>query len=72
VAGGQQFYTVVDGDDCESIESEFDITLAQFSAWNPSVGSQCTNLWLEEAYCVKARPRAQLLAQVLRPLLRRH
>jgi LysM repeat protein len=53
VAGCQKFYTVVDGDDCASIESEFDITLAQFYAWNPSVGSQCTNLWLEEPYCVK-------------------
>ncbi|KAL4943095.1 hypothetical protein BDV06DRAFT_234966 [Aspergillus oleicola] len=29
-----------------------DITFAQFYAWNPSVRSNCSNLWLGYAYCV--------------------
>lgn len=53
VSGCQQYYTTTDGDDCSKIESEFGITLAQFYQWNPSVGSTCTNLWLDETYCVK-------------------
>ena len=53
VSGCQQFYTLTSGDDCSTIETEFGITLAQFYQWNPSVAAQCTNLWLEEAYCVK-------------------
>lgn len=38
----QEFYTVVSGDDCSSIETEFGITLAQFYAWNPSSRSLFT------------------------------
>ena len=36
VAGCQQYHTVVDGDTCYSIETTYDISLAQFYAWNPS------------------------------------
>jgi hypothetical protein len=43
---------VTSGDSCSSIESKYNITFAQFYAWNPAIGSDCTNLWLEEAYCV--------------------
>ncbi|RLL93315.1 hypothetical protein CFD26_102048 [Aspergillus turcosus] len=53
IAGCQEFYTVVSGDDCSTIETKFAISLAEFYAWNPSIGSTCTNLWLDEAYCVK-------------------
>ncbi|KAJ5653870.1 hypothetical protein N7490_000873 [Penicillium lividum] len=53
VSGCQEYYTVVSGDDCSSILTEFGITLAQFYAWNPSIGSTCAYLWLNEAYCVK-------------------
>ncbi|KAL5363688.1 hypothetical protein BJX96DRAFT_187179 [Aspergillus floccosus] len=53
VPGCQEFYTVVSGDDCSTIEAKFGIALAEFYAWNPSIGSTCTNLWLQEAYCVK-------------------
>ncbi|KAL4739523.1 hypothetical protein BDV11DRAFT_169938 [Aspergillus similis] len=52
VAGCNEFYTVADGDGCDTIENEFGITFAQFYAWNPSVGSDCSNLWLDYAYCV--------------------
>lgn len=53
VAGCRKFHTVQKGDDCPSIESDYDITFAEFYAWNPSVGSTCTNLWLGWAYCVE-------------------
>ncbi|CAG8067040.1 unnamed protein product [Penicillium salamii] len=53
VAGCEQFYTTTDSDDCSAVEIKFDITLAQFYQWNPSVGSSCTNLWIGESYCVK-------------------
>ncbi|KAJ5958935.1 uncharacterized protein N7479_006085, partial [Penicillium vulpinum] len=53
IAGCSEFYTVVSGDDCSSIQTKFSITLAELYAWNPSIGSTCTNLWLEEVYCVK-------------------
>ena len=40
------------GDTCSSIEAAYGITFATFYAWNPAIGSDCTNLWLGEAYCV--------------------
>ncbi|KAL5330732.1 hypothetical protein ACEPPN_000252 [Leptodophora sp. 'Broadleaf-Isolate-01'] len=52
VAGCTEYYVVQSGDSCASIESEFSITFAQLYAWNPAVGSNCENLWLDEAYCV--------------------
>lgn len=53
VSGCQLFHTVVDGDDCLSIENEYSVTLAQLYRWNPSIGSTCNNLWLGYTYCVK-------------------
>ena len=42
-----------DGDTCETVASEFSITVAQFLTWNPAVSSDCASgFWLEEAYCV--------------------
>ncbi|KAF7316288.1 hypothetical protein MIND_00147500 [Mycena indigotica] len=51
-AGCTKYYTVVSGDGCASIESRFNLTLAQFIQMNPELNSQCTNLALGEAYCV--------------------
>ncbi|KAH9206729.1 hypothetical protein DL95DRAFT_347253 [Leptodontidium sp. 2 PMI_412] len=47
-------YTVTpsQGASCAAIESQYGITFAQFYAWNPAIGSGCTNLWAGEAYCV--------------------
>ncbi|EDN91369.1 hypothetical protein SS1G_00772 [Sclerotinia sclerotiorum 1980 UF-70] len=56
------YYVTVDGDSCSSIETAYDITLAQFYAWNPAIGSDCTNLWLEEAYCVGVYGSTVILA----------
>ncbi|KAB5578705.1 hypothetical protein GE09DRAFT_1090733 [Coniochaeta sp. 2T2.1] len=54
VPGCQQFYTVQSGDGCAVIQSKFAITFADFYKWNPSIGSNCENLWLGYSYCVKA------------------
>lgn len=46
------FVTPATGASCAAIEEEYNITFAQFYAWNPAVGSNCGSLWAEEAYCV--------------------
>ncbi|KAH8673362.1 hypothetical protein BX600DRAFT_535950 [Xylariales sp. PMI_506] len=48
-----KFYFSVTGDSCDSVASAFDITEAEFIQWNPAVGSECTNFWLSEYYCVE-------------------
>ncbi|KAL4942053.1 hypothetical protein BDV06DRAFT_222554 [Aspergillus oleicola] len=48
----KEFYTVDDGDGCDTIEDQFGIIFAQFYAWNPSIRSNCSNLWLGYTYCV--------------------
>jgi LysM repeat protein len=45
-------YTVVSGDSCAAIESEFGITFAQFYSWNPDIGSNCEYLQIGKQYCV--------------------
>ncbi|KAL2812859.1 hypothetical protein BJX63DRAFT_432363 [Aspergillus granulosus] len=52
-----QYHTVVSGDSCADILAQFDITIEQFYAWNPTVGSNCQNLWLDYAYCVSSPSR---------------
>ncbi|KAI3331384.1 hypothetical protein F4824DRAFT_294880 [Ustulina deusta] len=37
---------------CQDILDDFNITIAQFYAWNPAVGADCSNLWLSYQYCV--------------------
>ncbi|KAJ3559301.1 hypothetical protein NM688_g426 [Phlebia brevispora] len=51
-SGCAQYYTVQAGDSCGAIESNFSITLAQFTTWNPEVNNQCTNIDVGLAYCV--------------------
>lgn len=48
-----KFYLVVTGDTCADIASTYDITLANFYAWNPAVGSTCANLWVDDYVCVE-------------------
>lgn len=52
--GCARWYTIVSGDGCTSVEQKFSLTAAQFFALNPEVKTDCTNLGLGEAYCVKA------------------
>ncbi|KAJ5701325.1 hypothetical protein N7488_008873 [Penicillium malachiteum] len=47
-----KYHYVIDGGDCETIESQYDITAAQLKTWNPYVGSGCASLWLHYYVCV--------------------
>ncbi|KAF2817301.1 uncharacterized protein BDZ99DRAFT_565066 [Mytilinidion resinicola] len=48
------FYKVAKGDTCISIVASFGykFTVEAFEAWNPSVGADCTNMWLGYWVCV--------------------
>ncbi|KAI1359656.1 hypothetical protein F5Y08DRAFT_332166 [Xylaria arbuscula] len=37
---------------CETFLRRHEITIAQFYKWNPAVGEDCRNLWLDYRYCV--------------------
>ncbi|TEA19540.1 LysM domain-containing protein [Colletotrichum sidae] len=52
VGNCDSFYLVVSGDTCDAIVSRSRISLSQFIAWNPSVGSSCTGLWLDIHVCI--------------------
>ncbi|KAI4600099.1 hypothetical protein KJ359_001201 [Pestalotiopsis sp. 9143b] len=47
-----KWYVAQDNDGCYDIAADNGITLDQFYAWNPAVGSNCENLWPNEAYCI--------------------
>ncbi|RDW93890.1 LysM peptidoglycan-binding domain-containing protein [Aspergillus mulundensis] len=46
------WYTTEEGDTCDSVLEMADIALEAFYAWNPSVKSDCSNLWLDTSYCI--------------------
>ncbi|RHZ48402.1 putative LysM domain protein [Aspergillus thermomutatus] len=46
------YYLVAAGDDCSAILSEYDITMAEFYAWNPAVGSNCNTMQAGYYVCV--------------------
>lgn len=46
------FYQAVAGDDCATIAQKCGISEGDFKAWNPDVGPQCWNLWLNYYSCV--------------------
>lgn len=46
-----KFYKVISGDSCSSIAEAYDISLDDFYNWNPAVGDECRNLWVDEYYC---------------------
>jgi LysM domain-containing protein len=45
---------VQSGDTCSRVSVQFGITLSDFYFLNPQINSDCTNLWLNTAYCVQA------------------
>lgn len=47
-----QYYTVAAGDGCEKIEKQFGIMFQQLKQWNPAIGDDCLNLWVNYAVCV--------------------
>ncbi|KAL2834838.1 hypothetical protein BJY01DRAFT_252812 [Aspergillus pseudoustus] len=46
------FHLVVSGDTCAEIASDSGITLDDFYSWNPTVGTNCSGLWLGYYVCV--------------------
>ncbi|KAI1180782.1 hypothetical protein F4777DRAFT_596051 [Nemania sp. FL0916] len=40
--------------DCNDILANYELTIAQFFKYNPEVGADCSNLWPEYAYCIRA------------------
>ncbi|KAH8624629.1 hypothetical protein IG631_20094 [Alternaria alternata] len=47
-----KFHLVVSGDGCYDLASTYSISLDDFYAWNPAVGSECTSLWTKTYVCV--------------------
>ncbi|KAJ5455934.1 uncharacterized protein N7458_004198 [Penicillium daleae] len=50
----QEYYTIVDGDYCSKVETQYGITAAQLQSWNTGLDDTCSNLWKGYQYCVKA------------------
>jgi LysM repeat protein len=46
------FYLVVSGDGCYDIAAAAGVTLANFYAWNPAVGTNCASLWPDYYVCI--------------------
>lgn len=60
-----EWHTVVSGDYCGLLESEYDITFAELQLWNPSLDDACSNLILGDAYCVEGGSGASATAAVV-------
>ncbi|KAH9866826.1 hypothetical protein J1614_008519 [Plenodomus biglobosus] len=39
---------------CSDVLDFFELSLAQFYTMNPAVGSDCSNLWTQQAYCISS------------------
>ncbi|KAF2795233.1 carbohydrate-binding module family 50 protein [Melanomma pulvis-pyrius CBS 109.77] len=52
VTNCKTFHFVKKDESCDSIIKAAGITLAQFSKWNPAVGSTCTGMWAETYCCI--------------------
>jgi LysM repeat protein len=52
VSNCDEFYLVKKDDDCYNIAQKYSISLDQFYAWNPAVGTNCATLWPENYVCV--------------------
>ena len=47
-----EYHTVVSGDSCAAIETQYNDTFTELYQWNPAIGSSCQNLWVGYAICV--------------------
>ncbi|KAL4977418.1 hypothetical protein BDW66DRAFT_158791 [Aspergillus desertorum] len=47
-----EYYFVRKGDSCSTILSEYDISIAEFYSWNPTVGSDCSTMEYGYYVCV--------------------
>ncbi|KAL2814993.1 hypothetical protein BJX63DRAFT_391096 [Aspergillus granulosus] len=46
------FHLVKQGETCATISSAYRTSLAQFTTWNPTVGSTCGGIWADAYVCV--------------------
>ncbi|GIJ99590.1 hypothetical protein Aspvir_001724 [Aspergillus viridinutans] len=46
------FHLVVSGDTCATIASSAGISVSNFETWNPTVGFDCSGLWLDYYVCI--------------------
>jgi hypothetical protein len=47
-----QYHTVMSGDSCTAIETQYCHTFTELYQWNLAIGSNCENLWVGYAVCV--------------------
>ncbi|KAJ3787270.1 hypothetical protein GGU10DRAFT_374114 [Lentinula aff. detonsa] len=52
----QATYTVVAGDTCNKIASEFGVTTPALEAANPTIDANCDNLFIGEILCIPGTP----------------
>jgi LysM repeat protein len=52
ISGCNKFHQVEDGDQCDAITAEYEISLDEFYTWNPDVGTGCGSLWIDYYVCV--------------------
>ncbi|KAH7120729.1 hypothetical protein EDB81DRAFT_914530 [Dactylonectria macrodidyma] len=52
VANCDKFHVVVSGDTCSKITTAAGVSLTNFYAWNPAVGSTCASLFLGDYVCI--------------------
>ncbi|KAL4756032.1 LysM peptidoglycan-binding domain-containing protein [Aspergillus foveolatus] len=59
-ANCDKYHKVTSADQCDTIASQYGITHADFSAWNPSIDDKYSNLWLDYYVCVHVAPKPQM------------
>ena len=52
VSNCDAFYLVASGDTCTTVAQKKSVSVTDIIAWNPAVGTGCTNLWLGYYICV--------------------
>jgi len=52
ISTGDKFHLVQSGDSCAAVASAAGISLSEFYAWNPAVGSSCSYLDVGDYVCV--------------------
>ncbi|KAF2741582.1 carbohydrate-binding module family 50 protein, partial [Sporormia fimetaria CBS 119925] len=48
----KKYHKVVSGDGCYDLATKYNIALADFYRWNPSVKNDCSGLWVAYYVCV--------------------
>lgn len=57
-----KWHVIVPNDSCALLQNTLGVTMAQLIAWNPNLKADCSNLILDDAYCVQGPPLPQTSA----------